>query len=203
MDEQQLKYLRVQGQKPKFQERAESPNERLRQAGYNPNRFESTIRNVADPQQIYSQQQPQHQQDNNNGWRDVNMNNLLMQRMNQQPGFNPVSQQRTGVVLRGAALYTEINIGVQNPVVLCKKVGDNTQNSQVTLSALKQCYVVPLNEQRVDLQAINSNQQSWKQLVEIVTGMGQKFLVEQQHVQQQGFVGNRTNNGGGGGMLLG
>lgn len=203
MDEQQLKYLRTQGQKPKFQDRAESPNERLKQAGYNPSRFESAIRNVTDPQQIYSQQP---QQQDNNGWRDVNMNNLLMQRMNQQPGFNipqqQTQQQRTGVVLRGAALYTEINIGVQNPVVLCKKVGDNTQNSQVTLSALKQCYVVPLNEQRVDLQAINNNQQTWRPLVEIVTGMGQKFLVEQQHVQQQGFIGNRNNNGGGG-MLLG
>ena len=198
MDEQQYKHLRTQGQKPKFQERAESPNERLKQAGCNPDRFQSSIRNVVDPTRQFQPQQ-QFQPQDNNGWRDVDMNSLLMQRMNQQPSFQPQQQQHRSVtILKGATLYSEINIGVANPVVLCKRVGDNSQNSQVTLTGMKLCYVVSLNEQRVDLQAINNSQHVWKQMVEIITGMGQRFLVEQNHVQQPARI---INNGGG--MLLG
>jgi hypothetical protein len=217
-EEQRIKQLRGQGQRMRFQERAESPNDRLRGQGYNIANYEAPVRNFIDPQQQfsnpYAQQQQQSQQQNTEpGWRDFNMNSLLMQRMNmggngfqppqQQMMMQPPQQQAQVVsVAKGATLYTEINIGVQNPVALCKKAGDSSQTSQVTLRGVKQCYIVGLNEQRVDLQAINNSRHAWKQLVEVVTGMGQKYLVEQQFVvgvnrpQQQGM----TNNNG---MLFG
>jgi len=153
------------------------------QVGYNPNQ----IGEVA-PQQLqrmFSQQEQQRQ--------------LMQQQMTGR--FGPQQQQQQMVrVQPGHPVFSPLRLNgfaEGGPVILCRQTGQTQPNWQqdFVVRGIKNCYVVGMNESRVDLQRIHQSPQSWVKLVELRGAMGDSVLVPQNAIAQRGMMQQQLPQG--------
>ena len=178
-------------------ERPESHNVRLAQAGFTPQTTNMNFRGVnldslPSTQQFAQQYGMQQQQDvplnqifGNN--RPQQQHQLPPQYQQQQAPQQPQGQRC--FIAQGATVYNPLRLqGFMEggPVILCRQAGQANEREalvEYVVKGLKSCYVVPLNENRVDLARINNSPNTWTQMVEIQGAMGQSFLVPQQSLR--------------------
>ena len=180
-------------------ERPNSPNDRLREQGIPV--MSPSIGNVINPNAL--QQAAMHQ----NGYGpqyDVSqqeLNNMMHGRFNPAP---QIVQQNSGVkickVLEGAPLFNVLKLNgfmEGGPVLLCRQSGvaDNrVANTEYVAKSVKKCYVVPLQETRVNIQMINNSPNMWTELVEIQGAMGTPILVPQNALRMSNGQQSRILN---------
>lgn len=165
---------------------------------------------------------PQHQQ--NNGWQDVNPQMGMMgHQMARQQAQNTLAQgmrsyQQSQIpqhsvamqsqiaptpmcrLMEGVEFYRPLQTGgfMQGAVNLCRIGGNVPGNWMVEweLRGVKVCYVVPLNEQNIDIGRIQANPQLQTRLVEVASPMIGVILVPEHAIAgnrgpQQQQYGNR------------
>jgi hypothetical protein len=196
-------------------ERPESPNQRLAQQGIVPpvppggmpaiRSFNTQALENAGQMMAMQAQQYGNMPDNDYAMPMIQP----QQQMMQQP---QVQQQQAPVRLKlGNPMFQKLKLNgfaEGGPVMLCRQSGQIPQGmeqQEFVIRGVRNCYVVPLNETRIDLQVINNSSHLWTQLVEVVNGFGQPYLVPQQALYrvsgQQGGNGpqvmsdSRMNNG--------
>ena len=180
-------------------ERPNSPNDRLREQGIPV--MSPTIGNVVNPNvlqqaSVYNgggYQQDVSQQELNNMMRGkFNSPSPVQPNFGGQQNFNNggmVQQNTSGVkickILEGAPVYNVLKLNgfmEGGPVLLCRQAGlaDNRiANTEYVAKSVKKCYVVPLQETRVNIQMINNSPNLWTELVEVQGAMGMPMLVPQ------------------------
>jgi hypothetical protein len=131
---------------------------------------------------------------------------LMQQQMTGRITPQPQQQQMAGPqVVRiqpGQPFYNQLRLNgfaEGGPVLLCRQGGQTQANWQqeFLVKGIKNCYIVPLNETRVDLQRIHQSPNSWTQLVEVGAQIGQSFFVQRSAIVQasRGMLNNQQGNG--------
>jgi hypothetical protein len=131
-------------------------------------------------------------------WQEVNpATRLMQQQMAQQQAYNtmgappPPQQQQVVRLWEGADFYRPVETGgFGGMTILCRAGGRVPANWAVDFEArgIRSCYIVPLNETRVDMAKIQSNPQLLTQLVEVRSPMIGVILVPQQAIMNQQFT---------------